>query len=601
MLTRDDFALIRWFDRRYVRRHRWPMALATACLFVSTAATTALIWVIQPALDEGFVRQNQEIIWLIPFAVLAMATVNGAATYAHGLLSDRINQAIMSALQNDLYDRYLDADVATINRTHSGDVLTVSMQYTAMAVGSVAGLGVTMLRDLLLCLSMFAIMLMRDWQLCVIALLVTPLMGLGIRLISRKLKSSTRLLMDVMQQSSRSLTDVFSAMRTVKLEGTENVEIARFEAATQERRRLAMRQSRVASISTPVNEIVGGLAIASVLLYAALRTYAGETSPGTLASFIGALVVAHQPLKRLVRTVAGVTQGLVAVRAIQTALDLKPTIVDAPDAVPLALREGRVSFEDVAFSYRGDGPPTLQRVTFTAQRGRVVALVGPSGGGKSTIIALIPRLYDVTGGRIAIDGVDIRRAQLASLRAAVAMVSQDTFMFDASIGTNIAFGRPGASAEEIRAAAKAAEIDDFVQSLPEGYETRVGEGGVLISGGQRQRVAIARAVLKNAPILLLDEATSALDYETEKAIKATLKRIMEDRTTIVVAHRLATIVDADLICVVVDGRVIESGTHGELLARRGYYAGLHAAQSEVEDHGVAAPGDADVKVATQIA
>ena len=601
MLTRDDFALIHWFETRYVRRHRWHMVLATAFLFVSTAATTALIWVIQPALDEGFVHQNQEMIWLIPFAVLAMTTVNGLATYAHGLLSDRINQAIMSALQNDLYDRYLDADIATINRTHSGDVLTVSMQYTAMAVGSVAGLGVTMLRDLLLCLSMFAIMLARDWQLCVIALVITPLMGLGIRLISRKLKSSTRLLMDVMQQSTRSLTDIFSAMRTVKLEGTESIEIARFEAATRERRRLAMRQSRVASISTPVNEIVGGMAIAGVLLYAAMRTYAGETSPGTLASFIGALVVAHQPLKRFVRTLAGLTQGLVAVRTIQTALDLKPTIVDAPDAVPLALREGRMSFENVVFSYRGEGPPTLQRVSFVAERGRVVALVGPSGGGKSTIVSLVPRLYDVAGGRITIDGVDIRRVQLASLRAAIAVVNQDTFLFDASIGENIAFGRPGASVEEIQAAAKVAEIDDFIRSLPEGYEARVGEGGVLLSGGQRQRVAIARAVLKEAPILLLDEATSALDYETEKAIKATLKRIMQDRTTIVVAHRLATIADADLICVVVDGRVVESGTHSELLARRGYYAGLYAAQSEVEERSAETTRFADAPAATQIA
>lgn len=601
MLTRDDFALIRWFDKRYVRRHRWHMVLATACLFISTAATTALIWIIQPALDEGFVRQNQEIIWLIPFAVLAMSAINGIATYAHGLLSDRINQAIMTALQNDLYDRYLEADIATINRTHSGDVLTVGMQYTAMAVGTVAGLGITMFRDLLLCLSMFAVMLMRDWQLCIIALVVTPLMAIGIRTISRKLKSSTRLLMDVMQQTGRSLTEVFAAMRTVKLEGTESVEVARFEAATRERRRLAMRQSRVASISTPVNEIVGGLAIAGVLLYAALRTYAGETSPGTLASFIGALVVAHQPLKRLARTLAGLTQGLMAVRAIKTTLDLKPAIVDAPDAEPLELRDGRVVFENVAFSYRGDGPPTLQNVTFSAERGRVVALVGPSGGGKTTIISLIPRLYDVGSGRIAIDGMDIRQVRLVSLRAAIAMVTQDTFMFDATIGENIAFGRPGATIEQIQQAARAAEIDEFVQSLPEGYATRVGEGGVLLSGGQRQRIAIARAVLKDAPILLLDEATSALDYETEKAIKATLKRIMCDRTTIIVAHRLATIADADLICVIVDGRVAESGTHAELLARRGYYAGLYAAQGGPEDAAAVNSREMTATIATQIA
>jgi len=554
------------------------MLLATLCLFISTGTTAALIWIVQPALDEGFLGRNEQMIWFIPIAVLSLSAASGLATYVHSLLSERVNLRVMSALQNDLYDRLLQADTSVVNRMHSGDVMTVSMQYTAMAVSTVAGLGITTLRDLGMCITMSAIMLMRDWQLCVIAVCITPLMALGIRQISRHLKASARLTMELSQQTSRALSDTFSAMRTVKLQGTEAAEIERFTTAMSERRRLAMRQSRIGSVSTPINEIVGGFAIAAVLFYAAIRSYQGVSSPGTLASFIGALVVAHQPLKRLARSLAGMGPGLMAVRAIKTALDQRPHIVDRPGAAPVVIREGRLAFEHVEFAYRPDGPKTLQDISFVAERGRVVALVGPSGGGKSTIIALVARLYDVAGGRIAIDGADIRDVQLASLRAAIATVSQDTYLFDATIAENIAFGRPGSSIEEITRAAQVAEIDSFVRSLPDGYETRVGEGGVLLSGGQRQRVAIARAVLRDAPILLLDEATSALDYETEKAIKATLRAVMRERTTIIVAHRLATIVDADIICVVVGGRIVESGTHDQLITKRGYYAGLYAAQ-----------------------
>jgi subfamily B ATP-binding cassette protein MsbA len=516
--------------------------------------------------------------WLIPLAVVATAAINGIASYLQAVVGERINQRIITALQTDLVDTYLAADTATLNHVHTGDVLATCMQYTQMASSSIAGLMVTLVRDAGLSLCMLAIMLWHDWQLTLVAMAVTPLAGIGVRKLGKRIKAGTRAMMDMVQHLNRMLAETFTAMRVIKLQGTERAEIARFEQAAQERRRLAMRLSRIGSAGTPVNEVIGGAAIASAVLYALMRAQSGGTSLGTLGTFLAALMMAHQPFKRLSRTLTTIQAGVVAARALKSVLDQRPTIVDAPDAVPLALREARIRFTDVAFAYRPD-VPVLRGVSFEAAPGRMVALVGPSGGGKSTIISLIPRLYDVAAGRITIDGTDIRRATLASLRAAIAAVAQETFLFDATIRANIAYGRPAATHEEIIAAARVAEIDDYVAGLPAGYDTLVGEGGVRLSGGQRQRVAIARAVLRDAPILLLDEATSALDYETEKAIKATLNRVMERRTTIVVAHRLATVVDADLICVVVDGRIVESGSHAELLARDGVYAGLYRLQT----------------------
>jgi subfamily B ATP-binding cassette protein MsbA len=588
VIFRDDIAIIRWFERQYVRPHRLALLMASACMFVSNAAISAQVMLIKPALDQGLMQQNHVLIWLIPMAVLLMATINGLVSYWQGISTERTNQRIITALQGDLFDRYLYADTAAINNTHTGDVLSVCMHHTAVAVSTIAGLAVMLMRDAGLCLCMLAIMLWHDWQLTVVAMAVTPLAGIGVRKLGKRIKSGTRAMMDMVQQVNRMLSETFSAIRVVKLQGTERAEVARFRAAAQERRRLSMRLSRIGSAGTPVNEIVGGAAIAGVLLYASLRAQTGGATLGSLASFLTALLMAHQPLKRLARTLTTVQSGVVAARALKAVLDQHPTIVDAPDAVPLAVSEGRVRFADVTFAYRADAPPALRGVSFEAPPGRVLALVGPSGGGKSTIISLIPRLYDVGAGRITIDGMDIRRVTLASLRGAIAAVAQETFLFDTSVRANIAYGKPGASEDEIIAAARAAEIDEYIASLPEGYDTRVGEGGVRLSGGQRQRIAIARAVLKNAPILLLDEATSALDYETEKAVKTTLKRVMERRTTIVVAHRLATIVGADLICVVVDGRIIESGTHAELVARDGLYAGLYAMQAVESEPAAAA-------------
>ncbi|HLJ65419.1 MAG TPA: ABC transporter ATP-binding protein, partial [Stellaceae bacterium] len=421
------------------------------------------------------------------------------------------------------------------------------------------------------------LMFYQDWVLALLALVVFPPVIRPLRRVGKRMRKVSVNTQIETGQFMTLLNQAFQGIRHVKANRMEAAESGRAKALIERIFALVERAARTRAVASPLMETLGGVAVALVIIYGGHQVISGTRSPGAFFSFVTALLLAYQPLKSLAGLNTTLQEGLAAAQRLFSVLDIKPAITDAPDARPLAVIGGEIRFEKVDFSY-SIGAHALKGISLTVPAGRTVALVGASGAGKSTLLNLIPRFYDPNAGTIFIDGIDIRQVTLESLRRSMALVSQEVSLFDRSIEENILYGRADATHSEVIEAARAAAADSFIRALPEGYGTIVGELGVKLSGGQRQRIAIARAMLRNAPILLLDEATSALDSESERQIQTALKTLMRGRTTLVIAHRLSTVIDADIIYVLDEGRVVESGDHGELLRQGGIYARLYALQ-----------------------
>ncbi|HZK89543.1 MAG TPA: ABC transporter transmembrane domain-containing protein [Stellaceae bacterium] len=581
-------ALVRRLTKDFIRPRAGMIALAFVCMGVGASSTALRAWLTQPMLDRIFVGHQANLLLVIAGAALVLAIVKGLADYGDAVLMGRVGQRVITDVQGALYARLIRADLAYFNANASGTLISRFTNDVALLRNAAANVLAAIGKDAVTVLFLTALMFYQDWVLALAScfafpLAIRPIVGIGRRM--RRVSANTQF---EFGQLTTLLSQTFQGARHVKAYSMEGYEEGRAAALFERIFRLVDRANRTRSRASPLMEALGGAAVAVVILYGGYQVINDARTPGAFFSFITALLLAYQPLKNLANLNASLQEGLAAAQRVFEVLDTEPDIQDRPSARPLRVAGGEIRFDDVRFGYQPHAV-ALDDISLTVPAGSTVALVGPSGAGKSTVLNLIPRFYDVSAGRIAIDGQDVRGVTLTSLRAALALVAQEASLFDDTVRANIAYGRLSASGAEIEAAAAAAGADRFIAELPEGYDTLVGEHGMRLSGGQRQRLAIARAMLKDAPILLLDEATSALDNESERQVQTALRRLMQGRTTLVIAHRLSTIVGADLICVMERGRIVESGRHAQLLARAGLYARLYETEF--------APGEAPALVA----
>ena len=573
----SDRALIGRVMREYVAPRWRGLSLATLCAVVVAVLTAGLARILEPAINRLIVTPDATALWQIPLAIVAMAIGRGLAQIGQITLVNQVGHGLVGDIQERLFGRLLHADLARLRAGHSGEIVS-SVLFDAGLIREAAASGlITYIGQGLIVLGVLVVMIQTDWLLTLIAFCAAPIADLIMRRYVRRTTSAAR---DAMAETSTLSTAVMESLdgiRVVKMENREDDELARVSAVIERRQAHIIRGANAKASSAPATDTITTVIIAAVLAYAGWRALGGHGNVGAFTAFLAALGIGGQSLRQLANAQTVIGEGVAAARRLFAALDIPPAIFDRPGAADLPPGAGTIKLEAVSFDY-GAGAPVLQDVTLEARRGETVALVGPSGGGKSTVLNLIPRFYDVVSGRVTIDGHDLRDVTLASLRNQIALVTQEPFLFDDTIGANIAYSRPGASQAEIEAAAEQAAAHSFIQGLPRGYDTLVGEAGARLSGGQRQRIAIARAFLKNAPILLLDEATSALDTESEALVQAALSRLMAGRTTILIAHRLSTVRGADRIYVIDKGRVVETGNHGALVAEGGLYARLASSQ-----------------------
>jgi subfamily B ATP-binding cassette protein MsbA len=572
-------ALVGRLLERHVRKHWRRLALAATCMALTAGATAFNAWMMEPVLDKVFVERNTGMLYLIPAAVVLAALVKGLSSYGQGVLLNHVGQRIIADLQLKLFAQTVRADLAFFNE-NSASKLTMRLSHDVSLMRQAITQAITgITKDALTVVFLVALMFYQDWQMALVAFVVFPIAILPIVRLGKRMRKVSTSMQGELGGFVALIDEAFQGIRHVKAYGMEAAETAKARLATERIFELTHKGARTRSAASPIMETLGSLAIALVIFYGGFRVIEGATTPGTFFSFITALLLAYQPVKSLANLNTALQEGLAAAARVFALEDMQPQIVDRPGAVALPSVRGELRFQNVGFGY-GPARRTLDGIDLFVPAGKTVALVGPSGGGKTTILNLLPRFYDIDSGSIRIDGYDIRDIRIDSLRSHIALVTQETNLFHDTIRANIAYGKPEADDAQLRSAARAAGALEFVEALPEGFDTVVGDRGVKLSGGQRQRIAIARAFLKDAPILLLDEATSALDNESERVVQASLAVLMRGRTTVVVAHRLSTVVDADIIYVIEGGRVAESGSHAELSAAGGVYARLHALQTD---------------------
>jgi subfamily B ATP-binding cassette protein MsbA len=573
-------ALIARVARVYMapRWKGWTVAMLAAV--VVAYCTSRLVQVLEPATNDLMVNHKPGALTLLPGLIVIYALGRGIAAAVQASLINRIGNGVVGDVQVQLFGKLVRADLARLRSQHSGAYVS-SVLYDAGLIREAATSGVVnYTQNFLIVIGAISVMVSNDLILSLTMVVAAPLASSIMRRFSKRTSKAARGAMAETSALSTAIMESLDGVRIVKIENRESYEETRVAEVVRRRQAHLLKGANARAYAAPATELLMTLITAAVIAYAGWRAEHHHMNAGAFVAFIAAMGVASQSLRQLANLQTVFAEGMSAARRLFAALDVAPEVREQAGAHPLPKGQSTIRFEHVDFAYGPQGAPTLSDVSLEARRGETVALVGPSGGGKSTILNLIPRFYDPTGGRVLIDGHDLRDVTLTSLRGQIALVTQEPFLFDDTIRANIAYARPDASQAEIEQAAREAAAHDFILELPHGYETSVGEAGARLSGGQRQRIAIARAFLKDAPILLLDEATSALDTESEAQVQAALKRLMAGRATILIAHRLSTVRGADRIYVIDRGRIVETGDHATLMGRRG---GLYARLAKSQD------------------
>ncbi len=557
--------------------YRSKLIIAMVGMVIVAGFNAAQAYMVKPLLDEIFVNKDRELLNILPLALLAIFLVKGVFYFIYSYLLEWVGQCVIRDLRNRIYAHLNRLSLSFFHHTPTGELISRIINDVTLLQGAVSHALIRILRDFVSVIGLLVVIFIMDWRLALMSMIFLPMAAAPIIIFGKKFRRVSTRYQKGVGEATNILHETIGGTRIVKAFCMEKVEEKRFAAQIQHLFNTLMTETKYRCLSHPMIEFMGGVGISLIIWFGGMQVLKGTSTMGAFMSFLAALIMLYEPVKGVSKINSTIQSGLAAATRIFNLLDVAPGIVEKPDAVVLPPFHDSIEFKEVSFSYEKD-EPVLYRVNLKVKRGEILAVVGPSGGGKTTLANLLPRFHDVDSGALLFDGHDTRDLTLHSLRSQIALVTQQTILFNDTVYNNIAYGSRDCTEEDVRRAADAAFALGFIEELPDGFATVIGESGARLSGGQQQRISIARAILKDAPVLVLDEATSALDTESERKVQQALENLMKNRTTIVIAHRLSTIKNADRIIVMQAGRLVEEGTHDRLLAEHGVYEGLYNMQ-----------------------